>query len=332
MSEKSEVHQLEHYDYNLPPDRIAQIPASPRDSSRLMFISRSENSFEDRVFLQLPDILTKDDLLVLNDTRVTPARLLFERGEILFVRALEKNCWDVLVYPGKHFKPGTEVDLPGGCHARVLSQSPIGRILQMEGNVEKLLEEHGSIPLPPYIDREATLEDQVRYQTVYAKVPGSVAAPTAGLHFTPEILERLGSRGIRTVTLTLHVGPGTFRPVKTKNITHHKMDPEFYTCTEQTWNEIQNAARIIAVGTTTSRTLETIARTGELEGVSDLFIYPGHPFRVVQGLVTNFHLPRSSLLMLVSAFAGRELIHRAYEHAIDTGYRFYSYGDAMLIL
>lgn len=329
---ETDLHRLELYDYILPPERIAQFPAAPRDSSRLLVLSRKEGSFQSHIFLRLPDFLTNGDVLVLNDTRVIPARLRCERGEILLVRALEQNCWDALVFPGKRFKPGTTVDLPGGHRAHVLSASRIGRIIQIEGDVDKLLHEHGGTPLPPYIERNATEKDRIDYQTVYAKVPGSVAAPTAGLHFTQKVLKELKSRGIRTVTITLHVGPGTFRPVKAENITHHRIDPEFYSCSDHAWTEIRNAERIIAVGTTTTRTLETIARTGELQGFSDLFIFPGFQFQIVQGLLTNFHLPKSSLLMLVSAFGGRELIRRAYDYAIDSGYRFYSYGDAMLIL
>ncbi len=322
---------LESYNYHLPPDRIAQFPVSPRDASRLLFISRENQKFEDSHFRNLPEYLQAGDLLVMNDTKVIPARVQMDQGEILFVRELEQSCWDCLVYPGKHFKPGTVFQI-GEVSAQVLSHSKNGRLIRFKGDVNALLNRHGKVPLPPYIEREPTGEDRKRYQTVYAKKPGSIAAPTAGLHFTPRLFADLKKRKIETCKITLHVGPGTFRPVKNNDVTEHQIDPEYYSCSDSTWQKIQNAPRVISVGTTTTRALETIAATKELEGFSNLFIYPGYQFHVVQGMVTNFHLPKSSLLMLVSAFAGYDLIRAAYQHAVNHDYRFYSYGDATLIL
>jgi S-adenosylmethionine:tRNA ribosyltransferase-isomerase len=322
---------LESYNYNLPSDRIAQFPVTPRDTSRLLVISRQNQNFEDSTFRNLPEYLNPGDLLVMNDTKVIPARILCDAGEILLVREVEQSCWDCLVYPGKHFKPGTIFKI-AEVSAQVLSHSKNGRLIRFNGDVDALLNMQGKVPLPPYIDREATTEDRHRYQTVYATKPGSIAAPTAGLHFTRRLFGDLKKREIETCKITLHVGPGTFRPVKNSNVTEHRIDPEYYSCSASTWQKIQKASRVVSVGTTTTRALETIAVTNELKGFSNLFIYPGYQFHVVQGMITNFHLPKSSLLMLVSAFAGYELIRAAYQHALNNDYRFYSYGDATLIL
>ena len=322
---------LESYNYELPADRIAQFPVTPRDSSRLLVLSRNSKSFEDSHFRNLPDFLKSGDLLVINETRVIPARVLFERGEILFVREVEKSCWDCMVFPGSHFKPGAIFTI-GNLQAEVLEQSSMGRLIRFHGDVPALLANEGRIPLPPYIDRDPVETDRQRYQTIYARKPGSVAAPTAGMHFTRRVFKELTERHIDICKITLHVGPGTFRPVKNSDVTRHKIDPETYSCSASAWKKIQNASRVIAVGTTTTRALETIAASGEREGFSDLFIYPGYEFKIVQGMITNFHLPKSSLLMLVCAFAGYELIRAAYTHAVENKYRFYSYGDATLIL
>jgi len=327
----SEQLSLESYNYYLPSDRIAQFPVTPRDASRILFISRQNQNFEDSIFRNLPEYLNPGDLLVMNDTKVIPARILCDPGEILLVRELEQSCWDCLVYPGKHFKPGTIFKITE-VSAQVLSHSRMAGSIRFNGDVDALLNTHGKVPLPPYIDREPTSEDRKRYQTVYARKPGSIAAPTAGMHFTRRLFADLKKRKIETCKITLHVGPGTFRPVKNSNVTEHQMDPEYYSCSAATWQKIQKASRVVSVGTTTTRALETIAVTKELEGFSNLFIYPGYQFHIVQGMVTNFHLPKSSLLMLVSALAGYELIRAAYQHAVNNDYRFYSYGDATLIL
>ena len=226
--------QLGSYDYELNPDRIAQFPVTPRDASRLLVVLRKTGTFSDHHFRDLPSLLEKGDLLVVNNTKVIPARLQTDRGEVLLVRATEDSCWDAIVYPGKNFKPGAIVQLDDRVQATVLSQSTIGRILRIEGNVEHLLERRGEMPLPPYIERNAKPADKRRYQTIYAKTKGSIAAPTAGLHFTRRTLSALKSRGAQIATLTLHVGPGTFRPVKTQDIRQHHLDPESYRCAKKT--------------------------------------------------------------------------------------------------
>jgi S-adenosylmethionine:tRNA ribosyltransferase-isomerase len=323
---------LESYDYELPPDRIAQYPLKKRDTSRLLKLDRITGKISDKQFSDLPQLLQKDDLVVLNNTRVIPSRLQSDRGEVLLIHETEKNCWDALVYPGKKFRPGDQVQFENGMRAEVLSLSTVGRILRFQDDVDDLLNSHGSLPLPPYIRREPDSLDQKRYQTIYAKIRGSIAAPTAGLHFTRQILNRLHERGIQTARITLHVGPGTFRPVKSNDIRKHTLYPESYFCSKATWKKIQNARRIVAVGTTTTRAIETIAATGELQGTTGLFIYPGYKFLITSGLITNFHLPKSSLLMLVAALGGYTHIRKSYEYAIREGFRFYSYGDAMLIV
>jgi S-adenosylmethionine:tRNA ribosyltransferase-isomerase len=323
---------LESYNYDLPADRIAQYPLKRRDTSRLLKLDRNNGKISDKHFADLPQLLQKDDLVVFNNTRVIPSRLQSDRGEVLLIHETEKNCWDALVYPGKKFRPGDHVKFENGMKAEVLSLSTVGRILRFQEDVHELLNSHGSLPLPPYISRKPDSSDQKRYQTIYAKIRGSIAAPTAGLHFTRKIMNGLRERGIQTARITLHVGPGTFRPVKSDDIRKHSLYPEQYFCSKATWKKIRNARRVIAVGTTTTRTIESIAATGELQGSTGLFIYPGYKFLITSGLITNFHLPKSSLLMLVSAFGGYKNIRKAYEHAINEGYRFYSYGDAMLIV
>jgi S-adenosylmethionine:tRNA ribosyltransferase-isomerase len=328
----NDLFQLQSYDYDLAEDRIAQFPVQPRHNSRLLVLNRTSQKISDSTFLDLPKFLQEGDVLVLNNTRVIPARLQSDLGEVLLIRETEANCWDTIVYPGKKFRPGNFVKFKDGTTAEVLSLSTIGRILRFQGSIENLINNHGSMPLPPYINRAANQQDRKRYQTIYARVPGSVAAPTAGLHFTQKVLGELRKNQIEIAKLTLHVGPGTFRPVKSEDIRQHSLHSEFYWCSKQTWNKIQNANRVIAVGTTTTRALETIGSTNELHGSTGLFIYPGFKFQIVSGLITNFHLPKSSLLMLVCALAGYDATRNAYEHAKQNDYRFYSYGDAMLIL
>jgi S-adenosylmethionine:tRNA ribosyltransferase-isomerase len=292
----------------------------------------------------LPEILRPGDLLVVNDTRVIPARLFGRRAagggkiEILLTEKADAATWDALVRPGRRAKPGTHIDFDGGLAADVVEKDPDGRHrLRFSEPVETHLERLGHVPLPPYIDRADTAEDRERYQTVYAEKPGAVAAPTAGLHFSKDLLARLAAAGIETVHVTLHVGPGTFKPVTVEHVEDHRMESERYEIPEPTAAAIAEARkerrRIVAVGTTVVRTLESAAREGGLRpgsGRTDLFITPGFRFQVVDLLLTNFHLPRSTLLMLVSAFAGRDRVLAAYDEAIGLGYRFYSYGDAML--
>jgi S-adenosylmethionine:tRNA ribosyltransferase-isomerase len=340
------------FDYDLPAERIAQEPAEPRDASRLLALDRAQAGWEDARFSDLPRWLRAGDCVVVNDSRVIPARLLGSLDgsgwavELLMLRALEGRRWEALVRPGKRCGVGARVALASGAaHATVLEHRAHGaRVVEIEAPwpVDELLERHGLPPLPPYIERHDAPkpEDRERYQTVYARAKGSVAAPTAGLHFTPDLLERLGSAGVELHRLTLHVGPGTFRPINVSRVEEHRLESEIAHVPAATAEAVNRAKaegrRVIAVGTTTTRTLEWAADDSGLvrarRGEADLFIQPGHRFRIADALVTNFHLPRSTLLLLVSAFAGRELILKAYGHAVASGYRFYSYGDAMLIL
>ena len=332
LKNNADLFRIESYNYDLPTEQIAQYPVTPRDHSRLLVLNRDSGNLSNSNFFDLPKFLQKGDLIVLNNTRVIPARLQSDRGEVLLIHETDSNCWDAIVYPGKKFRPGDQIQFEDGTIADVLSLSTTGRILRFPGKIENLIRKHGSMPLPPYIGRMADALDRNRYQTVYARMSGSIAAPTAGLHFTQKVLGELKQRGVEMVKLTLHVGPGTFRPVKSDDIRKHTIQAEFYSCSQQTWNKIRKAKRVIAVGTTTTRALETIVSTNELHGATGLFIYPGFDFQITSGLITNFHLPKSSLLMLVSAFAGYSSIQKSYEHAIREGFRFYSYGDAMLIL
>jgi S-adenosylmethionine:tRNA ribosyltransferase-isomerase len=336
--------RLADFDYTLPPELIAQQPVSPRDASRLLVVDRATGTLAHRVFREIGEFLRAGDMLVVNDTRVIPARLRGRRPqtrgavEILLLRPAEGGAWEALVRPGRRLRPGTAVEVgPQGAQVEVGERLPGGRRLVRApgGAMSDLLAQAGEMPLPPYIHRR--LDDPDQYQTVYARADGAVAAPTAGLHFTPGLLDRLRGAGIAVAALTLHVGPGTFQPVVADDVRRHRMDPEHYTITPETAAVInERRGRLVAVGTTTVRALETAAaldgRVRPGTGWTDLFIVPGFRFRATQALVTNFHLPRTTLLMLVSAFAGRDLILRAYQDAIRERYRFYSFGDAMLIL
>ena len=319
------------YDYELPPGLIATSPLEGRSESRMLVVRRDLGTWEHCKFSQFPEFCGGDDLVVLNDTRVIRARLFSDDGrvELLLLEALTPVRWRSMVRPGKKMRVGAMVRV-GGVECRVLEVLEDGdRVVEFSEVLD--LEKVGKLPLPPYMEREAGDADLERYQTVYAKTEGSVAAPTAGLHFTPEILER-----VRHSFVTLHVGAGTFRPVQVEQITEHPMHEERFAVSESTVEAVAKAGRVIAIGTTTTRVLESsVGEDGRLragEGRTRIFIYPPYQFRVVDGLLTNFHLPKSTLLMLVSAFAGRELIRAAYEEAIREQYRFYSYGDCMLIL
>jgi len=337
------------FEYYLPPDRIAQEPLPQRDASRLMVVKSGEGSVLHATFRELSQLVEGDTLMVVNNAKVIPARLFGRRAtggrlEILLVREREKDLWVCLVKPGRYLREGARVFFtPGNWWGEVEQVLASGeRVIRFwgPGGVDALLECRGQIPLPPYIRRPPSPLDGERYQTIYATRKGAVAAPTAGLHFTPRVLEALKDKGVEIVSLTLHVGPGTFRPVKAEDVEDHSMEEEYYEIPPQTADKIQEAKkggrRVLAVGTTVTRALESaVNEKGELaklRGWTRLFIYPGFRFKVVSGLLTNFHLPRSTLLMLVCAFGGRELIMSAYREAIDKGYRFYSYGDAMLIL
>ncbi len=334
------------FNYELPEELIAQTPVEPRDSSRLMAIDRSTGEISHRHFYDIADYLNPGDLLVMNDSKVFPARIYgVKRGtgahvEFLLLKRLSLTEWETLVHPGKRLKPGTIVDFPEGLSAEILDIVNEGNRLvrfSFEGDFFDILDRIGQMPLPPYITHQ--LKDKNRYQTVYAKHDGSAAAPTAGLHFTPELLATLEEKGVKIAHVTLHVGLGTFRPVKVENVTDHHMHSEFYIVEESQAKLINDTkaagGRIISVGTTSCRTLESAAdengvvRAGS--GWTDIFIYPGYRFKVLDCLITNFHLPESTLLMLVSALAGKEHILNAYETAVRERYRFFSFGDAMLI-
>ncbi len=360
--------RLEEFDYELPKELIAQRPLRERDASRMMVLDRVAQSFSDCAFRSLPEILLPGDVLVVNNTRVFPARLLGRRrgiraqaigrrnpavreyltaeAELFLTRNESGDVWQGLVHPGRKIRTGEVLVFgEGELEAEVLDRGEYGmrRVLlrAREGSVQSAIDRLGHVPLPPYVSRPDEAMDRETYQTVYARVRGAVAAPTAGFHFTRRVLDELRERKIEICEITLHVGPGTFRPVHAERVEDHKMDPEQFEISGPAAETINNALRegrrVIAVGTTTVRTLEFVALKHEGKivaggGETGLFILPGSPFRVIQGLLTNFHLPKSTLLMLVSAFAGRELIFRAYQHAIQERYRFYSYGDCMLIL
>lgn len=340
--------KLEDFDFDLPEELIAQHPVEPRDSSRLMVVNRVTGGIEHHVFRELPDLLQAGDVLVVNNTKVIPARLIGEKEdtqakiECLLLNRREKDIWETLIKPGKRLKVGQTVVFGNGLlRGELIEILPDGnRVMRFSysGVFESVLDELGNMPLPPYITEQ--LENKDRYQTVYAKESGSAAAPTAGLHFTPELLELLKAKGIEIVEILLHVGLGTFRPVKVENIEEHDMHSEYYRVPQEAAERINRAKsqgrRVIAVGTTASRTLESVAKeNGQVEakeGWTDIFIYPGYTFKVLDGLITNFHFPKSTLVMLVSALASREHILNAYHTAIQERYRFYSFGDAMLIL
>jgi len=340
--------KLADYDYYLPEELIAQDPAQIRDSSRLMVLQREKQIIYHHIFKDLISYLNAGDTLVLNNTKVIPARLLGVKKdtgakvEFLLLQRKEKNVWESLVKPGKKLKPGSKVIFGNGeLEAEVLDTTEVGgRLVRFfyDGVFEEVLDKLGQMPLPPYITKQ--LSDKQRYQTVFAKEEGSAAAPTAGLHFTESLLNEIKEKGVKVVFLTLHVGLGTFRPVKEEEITNHKMHSEFYQLPAVTVNSILESKltgkKVIAVGTTTTRVLESVAAKygclQEAEGWTDIFIYPGFQFKVIDGLVTNFHLPKSTLLMLISALAGREFVLNAYQKAVEEKYRFFSFGDAMLIL
>jgi S-adenosylmethionine:tRNA ribosyltransferase-isomerase len=343
------------FTFDLPPELIAQSPPPERGTSRLLVVDRGKRAWRHHHIADLPALLSPGDLFVVNDTRVIAARLIGRREpsgggvECLLLRQIGGDTWDALMHPGQKMKPGTMARFGAPPHvlvAEVLSQHTFGRRTirlsrQGGGSVEDAIDAIGHVPLPPYIKRSDVPADRERYQTTYARRPGSVAAPTAGLHLTPQILEALAARGVEQTALTLHVGYGTFKPIRSEDVAAHTIDAERFEISADAAARIERARvagrRIVAVGTTTTRTLEAIAeRSGGRvvagAGDADLFIAPGHRFQVVGGLLTNFHLPQSSLLVLVCAFAGRDLVLEAYRAAIADGYRFYSYGDAMLIV
>jgi S-adenosylmethionine:tRNA ribosyltransferase-isomerase len=342
--------KMSDFDYDLPADLIAQEPARPRDSSRMLVLRRESGLIEHRGFRDLPDCLGADDVVVLNDTRVIPARLRGQRQpgggkvEILLLSEREKGVWEALIRPAHRALPGRQMLFGGGeVMAEVTARTPSGgRLIRFRttGDVREALMRLGEMPLPPYIRR--TVEDESDYQTVYSRTPGAIAAPTAGLHFTPDMLNRVRSRAGAVATLTLHIGPGTFRPVRTEAVEDHTMQTESYTIPKRTVRLVSEALaegrRVVAVGTSTARALEaaagSLARNGAepRTGEATIFIHPGYRFRVVSAMLTNFHLPSSTPLLMVCAFAGRQEVLRSYREAVRRRYRFLSFGDAMLIV
>ncbi len=339
--------RVSEFDYELPPDRIARYPAERRDESRLLVLRRETGEISHHRFREIAEMLRPGDVLALNDTRVIPARLRTQAPtgaevELLLLEPVgDGKKWRAIGRPGRRLKPGATLDFDDGrLRVRVVDVAEEGiRLLELEheGELLDVLEQVGAPPLPPYIDRMAEEIDRERYQTVYAREPGAVAAPTAGLHFTDELLAGIAERGVKIGFVTLHVGPGTFRPVRVERVENHTMHSEFYRVTPE-FADLVNArrGRLVAVGTTVTRTLESVVDgCGVIHpgfGRTELFIYPGYEFRAIDALITNFHLPRSTLIMMISAFAGgRERVLAAYEEALDQGYRFYSYGDAMFI-
>lgn len=334
--------------YDLPEELIAQDPLEDRSSSRLMVLDRESGNISHHIFKDIIDYLNPEDCLVINDTKVIPARLYGVKEdtgahiEILLLKRRENDVWETLVRPGKKAKPGTRLTFGDGrLKAEVIDVVEEGNRLihfEYEGIFEEILDQLGEMPLPPYITHK--LQDKNRYQTVYAKHEGSAAAPTAGLHFTPELLAAIEAKGIRIARVTLHVGLGTFRPVKVEDVTQHHMHSEYYQVTQEAADIINDTkkrgGRVIAVGTTSTRTLESVAdEDGTMHaarGWTEIFIYPGYKFKCIDALITNFHLPESTLLMLVSALAGKEHIMHAYETAVQERYRFFSFGDAMMIV
>ena len=338
--------RTEDFDYNLPEELIAQHPADKRDYSRLMVVDRKTGQTEDKHFYDIIDYLNEGDLLVMNDTRVIPARLFGHREdkeeeiEVFLLENIEDNKWEVLVRPGKKMKIGTRCVFSDELSLEVIDIKEDGnRVVEFfyDGIFQEILDRLGNMPLPPYIKEK--LEDKERYQTVYSKNPGSVAAPTAGLHFTKELLKKIEEKGVKLAYITLNVGLGTFRPVKVEDVTKHKMHSEYYQISQETADLInetkKNNKRIISTGTTTTRTLESVyKKNGEIKkdsGWTDIFIYPGFEFNVIDCQITNFHLPKSTLIMLVSALASKEIILDAYKDAVDKKYRFFSFGDAMFL-
>lgn len=341
--------KISDFDYELPDKLIAQEPLEKRENSRMLVVNRHENSWGDEHFFNFPNFLKSGDVLVLNNTKVFPARLAGKKDsgasiELFLIREIENGVWETLARPAKRLREKTKILFSEKLSAEVLEKTGDGHCIvrfETDGNFDEILEETGRTPLPPYIKREKdSLDaDRERYQTIFAKERGAIAAPTAGLHFTPEILDEIKQRGVKIVEITLHVGYGTFEPVRVEDLSEHRVMSERYEIGEETaqiLNEAKsNDQRIFAVGTTTTRALESsVSSDGKIlsgKREANLTIIPGYEFKIIDGLLTNFHLPQSSLLVLVSTFAGHELIMKAYAHAVNSGYRFYSYGDCSFI-
>ena len=329
--------RLSDFDYALPEDLIAQEPPQERDAARMLVLHRDTQTWEDRTFRDLPEYLRPGDCLVLNQSRVLPSRLIAGRNEVMLLEAVSSDArdWRALVRPGRKIRIGDRVRFDERCAVEILSQGERGeRTIRFIGDEDPYasIDRLGHMPLPPYIKRPDRPEDRDRYQSVFARERGSVAAPTAGLHFTPEILTQSQNAGAEIAHVTLHVGLGTFQPIDREDFENHQLHYERYAIADESWRTIESAPRVIAVGTTSVRTIESAATLKQTSGVTNLFIYPGYRFRRVDAMLTNFHLPKSSLLLLVCALAGTDFALAAYRHAVESRYRFFSYGDCMLIL
>ncbi len=335
--------KISDFDYNLPKELIAKYPVEPRDSCRLMVLNRKNKTITHKIFREIIDYLDEGDTLVLNNTKVIPARLKGKKEtganiEIFLLRPFSESQWEVLIKNIKRLKEGQRVFFGKDFQAKLIEKYDGGKakVEFLGKNINELIKKYGHIPLPPYIEREDEEKDKDYYQTVFAEKEGAVASPTAGLHFTSELLEKIKKKGINITYITLHVGLGTFRPVSVEDFTKHKMHEEFYQIPKDTIEIIKETKKkgksVIAVGTTVVRTLETYAQTDKLEGFSDIFIYPPYEFKMIDKLITNFHLPKSTLLLLVSAFADKDFVLEAYNKAVKEKYRFFSYGDAMFII
>ena len=336
--------KLSDFNYNLPKELIAQYPSDRRGEDRLLFVDRKKNIFEEKVFEDIIDYFKEGDLLVLNNTKVIPSRIFGKRktgGKVeIFILDKKKTPHEALVRPSGRIKEGEEVTLESGDEAKILGKGEIGRLVEFKKPVDEILKKCGHTPLPPYISREDEPNDRKRYQTIYAEKEGATASPTAGLHFTKSIISKLKEKGVRFAFVTLHVSYGTFAPVKVEEVEHHKMHREFFSISKENAAIINEARktkrRIFACGTTSLRVLEACGDsevpTSGLESSTDLYIYPGYKFKSVDALITNFHLPKSTLLLLASAFSGRKLLFKAYDYAVKNKFKFFSYGDSMLIL
>lgn len=335
--------KLSDFDYYLPKELIAKYPVEPRDSCRLMVLNRKTQTIEHRIFRDIIEYLKEGDLLVLNDTKVIPARLLGKKEksganiEIFLLKPVKDNIWEALIRNIRRLKEGDKIYIADDFFVEYITREEDKGFIKIHSeNLKEDLEKYGHIPLPPYIERPDEEKDKQLYQTVFAKKEGSVASPTAGLHFTQELLENIKNKGVNITYITLHVGLGTFKPVKEEDITKHKMHEEFYSIPNESLELIKKTKEkgksVIAVGTTVVRTLESFGITGKTENYTNIFIYPPFEFKIVDKLITNFHLPKSTLIMLVSAFASREFILKAYNEAVYQKYRFFSYGDAMFII
>ena len=329
--------KLHDFDYDLPQDLIAQYPLENRTQARLMVLDRRAQDIRHCTFDQITDYIRTNDVLVLNDTKVFRARMFGHKEtggkvEILLIREIEGGMWEAMISHAKRTKTNTRIFLEPDVYATVLEKKGSRCRLEFNIPVKRVITKYGHVPLPHYIKRDATESDLEYYQSVFAKKQGSIAAPTAGLHFTEQLLDTIRAHGTTVNEITLHIGPGTFKSIRTDNIAAHKMEAEYFEIPDNTIQSVKNAKRIIGVGTSVCRALETFANTGKTSGRADLFIYPGYKFKSIASLVTNFHLPCSTPLLLVCAFAGKDLVFKAYEEAIEKKYRFLSYGDAMLII